>query len=170
MIFPSVIGVVCLLLGAYGLQMLPVNYAGLALIVVGIGMMIAEVFTPTMGVLGIAGVVAFVMGSLMLMDTQAPGFSLPVSIIAAFALSTAAVMILMVGAAVRARSASVRTGREAMLGAIVQVSEAFEESGRVQAFGETWQARSSKPVAAGDHVEVVELDGLTLVVEPAGKN
>lgn len=164
MIFPSVIGIVCLLLGAYGLQMLPVNYAGLALIVVGIGMMIAEVFTPTMGALGVAGVVAFVMGSLMLMDTESPEFGLPVAVIAAFAVSTAAVTLLAVGAAMRARASSVRTGRESMVGAEVEVLEGFPGAGRVHAFGEVWQARSGEPLDAGSRARVTEVDGLTLVV------
>ncbi|MGE0620984.1 MAG: nodulation protein NfeD [Pseudomonadales bacterium] len=167
MIFPSVIGIVCLLLGAYGLQMLPVNYAGLALIVVGIGMMIAEVFTPTMGALGVAGLVAFVMGSLMLMDTEAPEFGLPLAVIAAFAASTAAITLFAVGAAVRARASRVRTGREAMLGAEVEVLEGFPGAGRVHAFGETWQARSEQALAAGSRATVTDVDGLVLVVDAA---
>jgi membrane-bound serine protease (ClpP class) len=166
MIFPSVIGIVCLLLGAYGLQMLPVNYAGLALIIVGIGMMIGEVFTPTMGALGITGVVAFVMGSLMLLDTQSPEFGLPYAVIAAFAASTAGLTLFTVGAAVRARNADVRTGREGMVGAPVEVLEGFADEGRVLAFGEIWQARANAPVSSGRHAHVVDVDGLTLVVEP----
>ncbi len=165
MFFPAVIGIVCLLLGAYGLQMLPVNYAGLALIVVGIGMMVAEVFTPTLGALGVAGVVAFVMGSLMLMDTQAPEFGLPVAVIAAFAASTAAIMLFAVGAAVRARAARVRTGREGMVGAEVEVLEGFPGPGRVHAFGENWQARSDAPLGAGSRARVSAVDGLILVVD-----
>ncbi len=166
MIFPSVIGIVCLLLGAYGLQMLPVNYAGLALILVGIGMMVAEVFTPTMGVLGIVGVIAFVMGSVMLLDTESPEFGLPVAVIAAFAVSTVGLSLFAVGAAVRARSAAVRTGRESMIGAEVEVLESFTDSGRVRGFGEIWQARSTIPVGAGDKAKVVDVDGLTLVISP----
>lgn len=166
MIFPSVIGIVCLLLGAYGLQMLPVNYAGLALIIVGIGMMAAEVFTPTMGVLGIAGVVAFVMGSVMLLDTQSPEFGLPLAVIAAFAVATAGVTLMAVGAAVRARSAAVRTGREAMLGEEVEVLAGFSEEGRVRAFGEIWLARTDVPVSAGETARVLEVDGLTLIITP----
>ncbi|MCZ6639930.1 MAG: nodulation protein NfeD, partial [Gammaproteobacteria bacterium] len=103
MVFPAVVGVICLLLGAYGMQMLPVNYAGLALLVVGIGMMIGEAFTPTLGALGVAGVVAFVIGSIILMDTQQPGYDVPISIIAAFAVSSGALSLFAVGAAVRAR-------------------------------------------------------------------
>ena len=167
MIFPSVVGVVCLLLGAYGLQMLPVNYAGLALILLGIAMMVAEVFTPTMGVLGIGGVVAFVMGSVMLLDTQSPEFGLPLAVIAAFAVSTAGLSLFAVGAAVRARNADVRTGKESMVGAEVKVLEVRPDVVRVRAFGEIWQARSTAAVEAGMRAEVVDVDGLILVISPA---
>ena len=166
MVFPSVIGIVCLLLGAYGLQMLPVNYAGLALILVGIAMMIGEVFTPTMGVLGIAGVAAFVMGSVMLLDTESAEFGLPLAVIAAFAVSTAGLSLFTVGAAVKARRADVRTGTESMVGEEVEVLETFTDHGRVRGFGEIWQARTSVPVEAGQSARVLEVDGLTLVIRP----
>jgi membrane-bound serine protease (ClpP class) len=166
MIFPSVVGIVCLLLGAYGLQMLPVNYAGLALIVVGIIMMAVEVFTPTMGVLGIAGVVAFVMGSVMLLDTESPEFGLPLAVIAAFAVTTAGLTLFTVGAAVRARQARVRTGREGMIGQTVEAIEDFSETGWVRAFGETWQARSNVPMRTGETAEVLDVDGLVLLIGP----
>ncbi len=168
MIFPSVIGIVCLLLGAYGLQMLPVNYAGLALILIGIAMMIGEVFTPAMGVLGIAGVVAFVLGSLMLLDTQSPEFGLPLAVIAGFAASTAGLSLFAVGAAVKARRADVRTGKESMVGAEVEVLDVNPDGARVRAFGEIWQARSTAPISAGVRAEVVEVDGLVLVISPVG--
>lgn len=166
MIFPSVVGIVCLLLGAYGLQMLPVNYAGLALIIVGIIMMVVEVFTPTMGVLGIAGVVAFVMGSVMLLDTESPEFGLPVAVIAAFAVTTAGVTLFAVGAAVKARRAAVRTGREGMIGERVEVLEDFTGAGHVHGFGEVWQAHSEVPMQAGDHARVEAVDGLILRIVP----
>jgi membrane-bound serine protease (ClpP class) len=166
MIFPAVVGVVCLLLGAYGLHLLPVNYAGMALIIVGIGMMVGEAFTPTMGALGIAGVVAFAFGSMMLLDTESAEFGLPLAVIAAFTVSTAAITLMAVGAAVKARSAAVRTGTESMIGAAVEVLEGFEEYGRVSAFGEIWQARALAPVATGRHAEITAVDGLTLVIRP----
>lgn len=166
MVFPSVIGIVCLLLGAYGLQMLPVNYAGLALIVVGIGMMIAEVFTPTMGVLGFAGVVAFVIGSLILIDTQAPGYSVPISVIAAFAATSAGLTIFTLGAAMRARNGRVKTGKEGMIGETGEAVKEFDGQGRVFAFGEVWAARSAEPVAEHAMVRITGIDGLTLIVQP----
>jgi membrane-bound serine protease (ClpP class) len=166
MVFPSVIGVICLLLGAYGLQMLPVNYAGLALIIVGIAMMIAEVFTPTMGVLGLAGVVAFVVGSMILMDTQAPGYGVPITVVAAFAATSVGLTIFVLGAAMRARHAKVKTGKEGMIGAVGEAMEGFDGQGRVRAFGEIWSARSDRPVAGHARVRITDVDGLTLIVQP----
>jgi membrane-bound serine protease (ClpP class) len=166
MVAPAVIGIICLLLGAYGLQMLPINYAGLALIVVGIVMMVMEFFTPTMGILGIAGIAAFVFGSVILMDTEVPGYTLPLAVIGAFTASTVVLVMVAIGAAVRARASSIRTGREAMVGAPAQALEEFQDSGHVRAFGEIWQARSDVPVGSGEYLEVIAVDELTLVVKP----
>jgi len=166
MVFPSVIGIVCLLLGAYGLQMLPVNYAGLALIIVGIGMMVAEVFTPTMGVLGLAGVVAFVVGSMILMDTEAPGYGVPITVVAAFAATSAGLTMFAIGAAMRARHSTVKTGREGMIGGAGEALADFEGQGRVRAFGELWEARSEVPIAEHAKVKITDIDGLTLIVQP----
>jgi membrane-bound serine protease (ClpP class) len=164
MVFPSVIGIICLLLGAYGLQMLPISYAGLALIVVGIGMMIAEVFTPTLGILGFAGVVAFVMGSIMLIDTDAPGYQLPIGVIAAFAVTSAGLTVFTLGAALKARRHQVVTGREAMIGTTAEALEDFVEMGQVWVHGERWHARSDRPVHKGDKLRVTAIDGLMLSV------
>ncbi|MFW6093436.1 MAG: NfeD family protein [Pseudomonadota bacterium] len=165
MVFPSIIGIVCLLLGAYGLQMLPVNYAGLALIVVGIGLMVAEVFTPTFGIMGIAGLIAFVMGSLMLMDTEAPGYQVPLLVVGAFAAATAGLTLLALGAAVRARQQKPASGEEAMIGAPAEALEDFSETGWVWAFGERWKARSDRPVRKGEELTITGIDGLTLIVK-----
>lgn len=164
MVFPSVIGIVCLLMGAYGLQMLPINYAGLALIVVGIGLMVAEVFTPTLGIMGFAGVVAFVVGSLILMDTEAPGYQVPFLVIGAFAATTAGLTLFAVGAAVQARREPVRTGHEGMIGGSGEALEDFARTGKVWAFGERWQARTDTPLTRGDRVRVTAVDGLVLSV------
>jgi membrane-bound serine protease (ClpP class) len=166
MVFPAVIGVICLLLGAYGLQMLPVNYVGLALLVVGIGLMAAEVFTPTFGVLGIGGVVAFVFGSIMLIDSELPGYQVPIPIIAGFAASTALLAFVALGAAVRARSGKVVSGVEAMIGAEATVIDDVVGTGRVRAFGESWLAKSDVPLERGARVVITAVEGLTLTVVP----
>jgi membrane-bound serine protease (ClpP class) len=170
MMVPAVVGIICLLLGAYGLQMLPINYAGLLLIVVGIGLMVAEVFTPTLGIMGVAGAVSFVIGSVILMDTEAPGYQVPFLVIGAFTATTAALSLLAIGAAVQARRQKVVTGHEGMLGGTAEALEDFVQTGdlvqtgAVWAFGERWTARSSTPVKKGAKVRVANIDGLTLIV------
>ena len=165
-LFPAVTGIICLLLGAYGLQMLPVNYAGLALIVVGIGMLVLEVVTPTYGVLGVGGVVAFVIGSIILVDSDLPGYQLPISIIAGFAAATGGIAFFIVGAAVRARRRRVVTGAEGMVGGSALVLDDFQGQGTVRAFGEIWQAESEAPLAKNAKVRITRVNGLILAVEP----
>jgi membrane-bound serine protease (ClpP class) len=163
---PGVTGVICLLLAAYGLQMLPINYAGLGLIVVGIGLMVAEVFTPTLGVLGVGGAVAFVAGSVILLDSDLPGYRVSMPIIAAFAVASIGVFVFGASAALRARRLRVTTGRESMIGASAVALEDFPEQGMVRAFSEIWQARASHPVHKGDKLRVKAVEGLLLRVEP----
>ena len=165
MLFPAVTGVICLLLGAYGLQMLPINYAGLALILVGLGLLIAEAVTPTYGVLGVGGLVAFVTGSIMLMDTDVPGYQLPLPIIGGFAIAAGAVAFLVVGSAIQARRQAVATGPEGMIGAAALVLQDFEGQGQVRAFGEVWQAQADAPLAKGTKVRVTAVEGLVLTVQ-----
>jgi membrane-bound serine protease (ClpP class) len=162
---PGIVGVICLLLGAYALQMLPISYAGLALILLGLALMVAEIVTPTVGVLGAGGVVAFVAGSIMLFDSELPGYRVSLPIIAAVAAASAGTFMLGLGAAARARRLRVSTGREAMLGAPAVALEDFAESGRVRAFSESWQARSAEPVHKGDKLRVTAIDGLVLTVQ-----
>lgn len=166
----GVVGVICLLVGAYALQMLPINYAGLALIVVGIGLMAAEAFTPSFGVLGVGGVAAFVIGSIILMDTDLPGYQVSMPIIAAVATASGVLVLVTLGAAVRARTASVVSGAEAMIGAAGEVLEDFERDGRVRAAGEVWQVRSPEPLEKGARVTVAAVDGVTLEVVRADQD
>lgn len=165
MLFPAVTGVICLLLGAYGLQMLPINYAGLALILIGLGLLVAEAVTPTYGVLGVGGVVAFVAGSIMLMDTEVPGYQLPLPIIGGFAIAGATIAFLVVGSAIRARRQAVATGPESMVGGSGRALQDFTGQGQVRAFGEVWQAQSDQPLAKGAKVRVKAVKGLVLTVE-----
>ncbi len=162
---PGVTGVICLLLAAYGLQMLPINYAGLGLILVGIGLMVAEVFTPTLGVLGVGGAVAFIAGSVILLDSDLPGYRVSMPIIAAFAVASIGVFVFGAGAALRARRLRVTTGRESMVGASAVALEDFPEQGLVRAFSEIWQARAPGPVRKGDKLRVRAVEGLVLKVE-----
>ena len=164
----AVVGVICLLLGAFALQMLPINYAGVALLVVGIGLLAAEAFTPSFGLFGVGGAVAFVAGSIILMDTDLPGYQISIPIIAATATLSVLVMVFGLGAAIRARRLRSATGKESMVGAKGRVVAEFTGEGRVRAAGEVWQARGPPGVAlaADGRVIVTGVDGLCLVVEP----
>ena len=165
-ILPGVVGAICLLLAAYALQVLPVNYAGLALIALGIGLMIAEVFAPSFGALGIGGVAAFVIGSVILIDTDVPGFQVSRTLIGAVATVGAGLLFGLIAVAVKARNAPVVSGREEMLGAIALAEEDFQQEGLVRIHSEDWNARCGTPVRHGDRLRVSAIEGLTLVVEP----
>lgn len=163
---PGVIGVICLLLAGYALQMLPVNYAGLALIVVGIALMVAETFQPGFGVLGVGGAVSFVFGSVILMDTDLPGYQISMPIIAAFAVSSVAIIVFVIGAAMQTRRRKVVTGRESIVGATAVVMDDFDGRGLVRLHGEIWQAASRAPLTKDTRVRIVRMDDLVLTVEP----
>lgn len=161
----GVTGAICLLLAAFALHMLPINYAGLALIFLGVALMIAEAFNPSFGVLGIGGLIAFVTGSLLLMDSELPGYQLSLPLIGGIAASSFALFVFVVGAAVRARASRMITGREALIGQAAEALEDFEHEGRVHACGEHWHAYSPHPVKKGDMLIITALDGLTLHVK-----
>jgi membrane-bound serine protease (ClpP class) len=165
-VFPGVIGAICLLLAMFAFQMLPVNYAGLALIVLGLGFMIAEVFFPSFGSLGIGGVIAFVVGAIFLMDTEIPGFGIPLPLIAGIAVATAAFMILVGGMAAKARTRPVVSGREELVGAGGEMIEAAGDETWARVHGETWRVRSRERLAPGSRVRVTGVDGLVLDVTP----
>ncbi|MEX2468897.1 MAG: nodulation protein NfeD [Pseudohongiellaceae bacterium] len=162
---PGITGVICLLLGAYALQMLPINFIGLALLLVGVGLMIVEAMNPSFGVFGLGGVVAFVLGSIVLMDTELPAFQISLAIIAAFAVASAGLFVFTLSMIMRARKQKVVTGTESMVGGTAVAPHAFAGSGQVRAFGEIWWAESEEPVAEGDDLEILAVDGLTLKVK-----
>jgi membrane-bound serine protease (ClpP class) len=164
-IVPGVVGAICLLLAAYALQLLPVNYAGLALIALGVVLMIAELFAPSFGALGIGGVIAFVIGSVILIDTDVPGFSISLSLIFSMALTGGLLVFAILAVAIRARRAPVVTGREEMIGDIGEARTDIAETGSVWVHSELWNARAATPLQAGEKVRVLDMDGLTLVVE-----
>ena len=167
MILPGVAGVICLLLALFAFQVLPINYAGLALMVLGIAFMIGEFLLPSFGVLGIGGVIAFVIGSIMLLDTGVPGYGVSVPVIAFFAVVSAVFFIFIVGMVFKSRKRPVVSGMEELVGAEAEVVEDFTGSGRVRVHSELWNARSAGPLRRGQRVRVSEVDGLVLVVGPA---
>jgi membrane-bound serine protease (ClpP class) len=166
-IIPGVVGAVCLLVALYAFQILPVNYAGLALIILGIVLMISEAFVPSFGALGLGGIVAFVVGSIILMDTEVPGFGIPTALIGAIAAAGGSAVVGIIWVAVRARRQPVVSGREDMIGAIAHATDDFQGSGHVRARGELWNAISPVPVRRGQALRITGLEGLVLTVEPS---
>jgi membrane-bound serine protease (ClpP class) len=163
---PGIIGALALLTALFALDLLPVNYAGLALILLGVGLMTAEAFNPSVGAFGIGGIVAFALGSLLLFNGPAPEFRLsPGVVFAAVALSLA-YFVLALGTALRSRRRAVAIGPSTLLGAPGRVVSWSGERGLVRLQGEDWQARAPGPLAPGQLVRVAGRDGLALIVEP----
>jgi len=163
---PGVIGGICLLLGMYGLSMLPLNVAGVALVLLGIGLMIAEAVTPSIGAIGVGGVIAFVIGALMLVDADVPELTVSWQMVLPLAIVSALLLAGIGAFAMRARTRPRVAGSEAMLGASAVVMEDFAEEGWVQFAGERWRARCATPLTSGSRVRVTAVNGLQLEVEP----
>ncbi|MDZ4253092.1 MAG: nodulation protein NfeD [Sulfuritalea sp.] len=169
MLFPGVVGGICLLLALFALQLMPVSYVGLALIILGVAMMLTEAFLPSFGVLGLGGIVAFVLGSVMLIDTDLPGFGVSWMLIAPLAGVSALLSIGVGGMVLRARGRPVLTGTEAMAGSegeVLEDIEPGESGGWARVHGERWRVRSRVALARGTRVRVGARHGLTLDVEP----
>jgi membrane-bound serine protease (ClpP class) len=166
-IVPGVVGAICLLLAAYALQILPVNYAGLALMLLGLILIVAEFFVPSFGALGIGGIAAFVFGAVILIDTDIPGFEVATSFVASIAFAAALALAGTVWLAMRARHRRVVSGIEEMTDLPAEALEDFEHEGQVWVHGERWQARTDTPIAKGQALTVKRVDGLVLQVEPA---
>ncbi len=167
-VLPGVVGVVALLMALFAFQLLPTNFAGLALIVVGAGMMAAELFFPAYGSLGIGGLIAFVVGSLILFDAGIPGMHVALPVIGGMATVGALVILGIVYLAARAMRRPKATGESAMIGATVEAAEDFNARGRVRLGGELWNAVSSAPLKTGQAARIVKVEGLTVWVEPVG--
>jgi membrane-bound serine protease (ClpP class) len=165
-IVPGVVGAICLLMALYAFQMLPVNYAGLALIVLGIILMIGEVMAPSFGALGIGGIIAMVIGSIILIDTDVPGFSVSRPLIGAIATVGSMGLMAIIAVAVKARQRPVVAGREQLIGQTGSAQDSFEQEGHVYVHSERWNAVSESPVMKGQAVEVIGVNGLTLEVRP----
>jgi membrane-bound serine protease (ClpP class) len=168
-ILPGVVGAICLLLAMFAFQVLPVNYVGLALILLGVVLMIGEAFAPSFGVMGVGGLVAFVFGSIMLMDIEVPGYGVNRGIIAGIAAGGGALFGVTLYLLWRARQAPVVTGDRTLIGHAVEISEPVEGEGWGFVAGERWRVRTRVPLKAGDRPRVTALDGLTLIVEPDSK-
>jgi membrane-bound serine protease (ClpP class) len=165
-IVPGTVGAICLLLALYSFQLLPINYAGMGLILLGVALMVGEAFEPSFGMLGIGGVIAFVFGSIILMDTEVPGFGIDISVIITFTLTSVLMFVFIIGMAIKARRRPVVSGQEELLGGLATVINDFDHFGNVFIHSETWQALSDTPLHKDQKVKVTEIRGLTLKVEP----
>ncbi len=176
-VLPGVAGAICLLIGLFALQLLPISYTGLALIFLGIAFLIAEAFLPTFGTLGFGGIIAFAAGALMLIDTDAPGYGVPLSTIAAISAVGAVFVFFVSSFAYRARRRPVVTGGEALVGSLGEIIDAglapaeddlgVANVGWARVHGERWRVRAPAPLTTGARVRVTGRRGLTLDVEPA---
>lgn len=166
-VLPGVAGAISLVLALYAFQILPVNYAGLALLTLGIIFMLAEAFVPSFGALGFGGVIAFVIGSIILFDKEGTGYAVSLPLILSLSLLTAGFFMFIVGAAIKARQRPVVSGQEEMLHAKGEVMEDFLGKGRIRIHSEVWWAQSAVPLKRGEQVKVVAVDGLVLQVQPA---
>ncbi|SJZ67083.1 NfeD family protein [Novilysobacter spongiicola] len=165
-IVPGVVGAICLLLALYAMQVLPVNYAGLALVMLGAALMVAEFAMPSFGALGIGGLAALVVGSLILFDTDVPGYGVPGQLLVGISLASGLAFMGVVWVAARARRRPVTTGVDELLDEPAVALDDFTGAGRVRTRGEVWQAYSNVPVARGDILKVRAVDGLVLHVAP----
>lgn len=164
---PGVAGTISLLIALYAFQLLPVNWAGVLLLAIGSAMMLAEAFVPSFGVLGVGGVIAFVVGGLFLMDTEVPGFGIPLSLIVGLALASAVVILAIGTFAARSHRRPVVSGHEEMVGALGKVIGPSENGDYwILAHGERWRARCQQSLEPGSRVKVERLDGLIADVSP----
>lgn len=168
-IVPGTIGSICLLLALFSFQVLPINYAGLALMLLGIALMVAEAFQPSFGILGLGGVAAFVAGSVMLIDTELPGYGINIAVVAGVTVSTVTFFLIALTMVIRNRHHPVVSGREQMLGSMCVALEDFSNVGRVEAHGEHWRARTARPIHKGDKARVTGMSGLTLKIVPVSE-
>jgi membrane-bound serine protease (ClpP class) len=165
-LYPGTIGAICLLLGLYSLSVLPVNFAGIALILLGMALMAAEAFSPSFGILGIGGVIAFALGAAIMFDSDLPEFRVALPVLGAVAVASLGATLLTMRLALRSRRTKVVSGREEMIGMAGRVLDWRGVGGHVLVHSERWRAESTVELQAGQRVRVIGLDGLTLTVEP----
>jgi membrane-bound serine protease (ClpP class) len=167
MVLPGVAGAICLLLALYALQLLPVNYVGLGLILLGVAFMIAEAYLPSLGALGLGGVFALAAGALILIDTDLPGYGIPVALVVTVALGSALLVSATAGVALKTRRRAVV---DSLIGNVTEVQRTYHGKAWVHLHGESWQTRSTAPLVPGQAVRVVARHGLVLEVVPINDN
>ncbi len=165
-IFPGVAGIFCLILASYSLQMLPINYAGLILLILGLLMLIAEVQVTSYGLLTIGGLLSLTLGSIMLIRAPQPFTGVSLSIIIPVVIATALLIIFLISLVVKTHRQRATTGQEGLVGKIGSVTVPLNPSGKIFVHGETWHAISDEPIELGTQVEVIGVDGMRLKVKP----
>ncbi len=168
-VLPGVAGAICLVVALFALHMLPVNYAGLALILLGLAFFVAEAFVPSYGSLSVGGIIAFAIGAVLLIDSDVPGFGVPRSLIAGLAVVTALFVVLVSSMAVKARRRPVVSGSEELIGSVGVAQDDIEREGWARIHSEQWRVVSGVPLKRGQAVRVVKRHGLVLTVAPVHK-
>jgi membrane-bound serine protease (ClpP class) len=163
--FPGIAGLICLLLALYAFQALPVSYAAIALIVLGVGLLIAEIKIVSHGLLAVGGVIALTLGSLMLFESPYPELEVSLGVIIPTVVTLSAIILFVLARALRAQTARVTTGAQGLLGEIGVTSSKLDPEGTVFVHGELWNARGAQPIAKGEKIRVIQVDGLRLVVD-----
>lgn len=166
-ILPGVTGGICLLLALYAFQLLPINYAGLALLALGIALMVAETLVTSVGVLGIGGVISFITGSILLLDSEVPGYQVPLGLVAGVATAASLLMLLSLTLLLRTSRRPPLQAEAGLAHAEAVALEDFSTEGWVEVRGENWRARSPVPVRRGQRLRIASVQGLLLDVEPA---
>jgi membrane-bound serine protease (ClpP class) len=169
LILPGIVGAISLILAFYAFSALPVSYAGVALIVLAMALFVSEFFVVGFGLLTAGGVVALLLGSIMLVDSDVPFLQISWAVILPVTLASAGFGVLAAVMAVRAHRGRVVSGEEGLIGTVVQLDEALAPEGRIFLYGESWQARCDRPAEVGDRVRVTGFDGLTVLVTPVDK-
>jgi len=163
---PGVVGAISLLLAGYALQMMPLNYAGVGLLFLGIGLMMAETLAPSFGILGIGGIIAFVTGSIFLFDTDIEVFRVALPIIAALTIVSCLFLMLLLHMVIQSRKQATVSGIGTLIGLHAVVVDDFNEDGMVKIEGELWKACTQTPLCKGDSVTIHSINGLQLLVKP----
>jgi len=165
---PGVIGGISLLLALFAFSVLPVDYVGIALILLGIALMVAEAFAPSFGALGLGGVTAFAIGSVILFKAGMPGYGVPIAVVVTTSIVTGGLLVLVLAMLLRSRRHAVITGKEGLIGSTGEVVEWNGHDGRVRVLGELWLARAAEALQPGDPIEVRSREGLLLTVARRG--
>jgi len=165
-LIPGIIGTISLMLSLYAFQVLPISYAGFALMLLGLILMIAEAFVPSFGILGIGGGLAFIIGSIFLIDTSAPGYGISPALVGTMGLMNLAFFAFVLGSVIKARKRPVVSGSSTMVGTKAFALENFNSEGKVKTRGEIWRARSTVPVKSEQELKIISTDGLVLLVTP----